>query len=301
MKLKTTSNLLAFCAALLASVLCPATSAAAPVNVSLRSRSDAGKPSARSETWEGRQTAIIICDMWDKHWCAHATARVGELAPRMNAVLTNARGRGVTIVHAPSDCVGAYNSHPSRAKLAPFRTGPNAWEHWSDSETAGLKRSGLKNIWPVMHPKNGCWECGRAVRHWNKQIATLTVKPEDLVSDHGGEIIGYLKSKGVKNVIVMGVHTNMCVIGRPFGLRAMKKNGFNTALMRDMTDLMYNSPPGGKLEPVGVPLNGPGVEHFEGLNLMVQYIEKYVAPSVASTTFTGKTEFRFAADKTVKK
>ena len=32
----------------------------------------------------------------------------------------------------------------------------------------------------------------------------------------------------------------MCVLGRPFGLRQMAKNGKNVVLMRDMTDTMYN-------------------------------------------------------------
>ncbi|MDR1170314.1 MAG: hypothetical protein LBK97_05725, partial [Prevotellaceae bacterium] len=26
------------------------------------------------ENWNPAQTAIIICDMWDKHWCNDATA-----------------------------------------------------------------------------------------------------------------------------------------------------------------------------------------------------------------------------------
>ena len=31
--------------------------------------------------WDPKQTALIICDMWDKHWCQDATERVGEMAP----------------------------------------------------------------------------------------------------------------------------------------------------------------------------------------------------------------------------
>jgi hypothetical protein len=30
------------------------------------------------------QTALVICDMWDKHWCKSATRRVGELGPHVN-------------------------------------------------------------------------------------------------------------------------------------------------------------------------------------------------------------------------
>ena len=28
--------------------------------------------------WEPAKTAIIICDMWNQHWCKGATRRVGE-------------------------------------------------------------------------------------------------------------------------------------------------------------------------------------------------------------------------------
>jgi hypothetical protein len=49
-----------------------------------------------------------------------------------------------------------------------------------------------------------------------------------------------LESRRIDNVILMGVHLNMCVSGRPFGLRQMAKNGKHVVLMRDMTDTMYN-------------------------------------------------------------
>ena len=39
------------------------------------------------QEWNGKETAIIICDMWDKHWCKGATSRVGEMAPVMNLSL----------------------------------------------------------------------------------------------------------------------------------------------------------------------------------------------------------------------
>src|SRR3954463_4353392 len=38
----------------------------------------------RPENWDARKTALIICDLWDKHWCESATRRTGEMAPRIN-------------------------------------------------------------------------------------------------------------------------------------------------------------------------------------------------------------------------
>ncbi len=58
------------------------------------------------------------------------------------------------------------------------------------------------------------------------------------------------KIAGSSNVILLGVHPNMCVLGRPFGLRQMAKNGKNVVLMRDMTDTMYNPAPLAVREPL---------------------------------------------------
>src|SRR5262245_60612243 len=60
---------------------------------------------AKTVEWEPAKTAIVICDMWDQHWCQGATRRVAEMAPRMNEVIAAARAKGVLIVHCPSSCM----------------------------------------------------------------------------------------------------------------------------------------------------------------------------------------------------
>ena len=67
--------------------------------------------------WDARKTAVVICDMWDQHWCRGASERVAEMAPRMNKVVAAARARGALIVHCPSDTMDAYKDTPQR-KLA---------------------------------------------------------------------------------------------------------------------------------------------------------------------------------------
>ncbi|MEO1998852.1 MAG: hypothetical protein ABGZ17_26700, partial [Planctomycetaceae bacterium] len=34
--------------------------------------------------WNPAETAIVICDMWNNHYCRNAARRVAEMAPRMN-------------------------------------------------------------------------------------------------------------------------------------------------------------------------------------------------------------------------
>ncbi|MDR1981142.1 MAG: isochorismatase family protein [Tannerellaceae bacterium] len=232
------------------------------------------------ESWIPAETAIIICDMWDRHWCDDATARVAEMAPVMNNLLTVARAKGVKIVHAPSDCMDYYKDYPGRKEAMKYKDKKIA------ALADGSKLPSEDGVpWPVDQSDEGCEnnDC-YAHRVWEKQIDALDIKDQDLISDSGAEIGAYFKKKGVKNVILVGVHTNMCVIGRSFGLRAMKRMGMNVVLMRDMTDLMYNHE------------MAPFVDHFSGLDLMVEYIETYVCPSIVSTDFLGKKQFKFKGD-----
>ncbi|MCP5519898.1 MAG: hypothetical protein H7A45_21875, partial [Verrucomicrobiales bacterium] len=68
----------------------PADSAAGPLLLNLRDRVEAPGGSGSFEVrerraeWDPARTAVVICDMWDQHWCRSATARVAEMAPRMN-------------------------------------------------------------------------------------------------------------------------------------------------------------------------------------------------------------------------
>ncbi|MDR1224790.1 MAG: isochorismatase family protein [Tannerella sp.] len=229
------------------------------------------------ESWKPDETAIIICDMWDRHWCDGATARVTEMAPVMNEVLGIARSKGVKIVHAPSECMDYYKDHPGRKEAGKYKGAQGDGSKLPSEEKA---------VWPVDQSDEGCEEAGCTPhRAWTRQTDLLTVRDEDLISDSGAEIGAYFKKKKIRNVILVGVHTNMCVIGRSFGLRAMKRMGMNVVLMRDMTDLMYNQ---------AMP---PRVNHFSGLDLIVEYIETYVCPTIVSSDFTGKKQFRFREDR----
>jgi len=88
---------------------------------------------SRIEAWKPAETAIIICDMWDKHWCDDATARVAEMAPEMNKVITIAREKGVKIVHAPSECMDYYAKYPGRKEAMKYNDKELCGKRASDS------------------------------------------------------------------------------------------------------------------------------------------------------------------------
>ena len=117
---------------------------------------------------------------------------------------------------------------------------------------------------------------------WTRQVKILEIDgAKDAITDNGTENWNLLEERGVKNVILLGVHTNMCVLGRPFGLRQMARNGKNVVLMRDLTDTMYN------------PAMEPKVSHFRGTDLVVEHVEKYVCATVTSDQILGGAAYRF--------
>jgi nicotinamidase-related amidase len=73
-------------------------------------------------------------------------------------------------------------------------------------------------------------------RRGRAQLDAIDIAADDAISDWGVEIWNLLEQRGIANVVLLGVHTNMCVLGRPFGLRQLAKNGKNVVLMRDMTE-----------------------------------------------------------------
>ena len=252
-----------------------------------------------TETWDPLNTAVIVCDMWDAHHCLNATKRGGEMAPRMNAVIQDARRRGSLIIHAPSSCMKFYDGHPARARALNAPRASNvpgdigSWCHWIDSaeEAVGYPidhSDGGEDDDPVEHQR---WreELSAMGRNpgapWIRQTETLEIDPDlDAITDDGVETWNLLEARGIDHVILMGVHVNMCVLGRPFGLRQMAKNGKDVVLMRDMTDAMYN------------PARRPYVSHFRGTELVVEHIEKNVCPTITSDQTLGGEPFRFEGD-----
>ncbi len=233
----------------------------------LRSRVEAFKGSGQWEETRlekeipAAETAIIICDMWDQHWCRGATERCGKLAEKINGAVAAARAKGAQIIHAPSETMFFYEGTIQRRRVQ------EATDAGPTPVDLDLKDPPL----PIDDSDGGCdteekpWHMA-----WTRQNSKLEVGELDGVSDNGQEIYRFLKQLGVKNAIIMGVHTNMCVLGRSFAIRQLTRWGFRCILARDLTDTMYD------------PKDPPHVSHEEGTELVVQHIEKYWCPSITS-------------------
>ncbi len=278
------------CWAALSFVVAHADDGSSPLKLTLRSRTtdDGGERFRVRFTpadWKPSETAVIVVDMWDNHWCPTSAARVVEIAPRIDAFVAACRERGVHIIHAPSDCMDFYADHPARrrAMLTPKAgTLPDGIDVWCKSIPAEERGK-----YPIDQSDGGCdaENPPKSANVWKRQIDAIRIdEGRDYISASGSEVWSILEEQGVKNVLLMGVHTNMCVLGRPFGLRNLSRFGKNAVLVRDLTDTMYN------------PKASPHVNHFRGTQLIVEHIEKYVTPTITSDQVLGGVPFRFNGD-----
>jgi nicotinamidase-related amidase len=244
---------------------------------------------SRQVTCQPKKTALIICDMWDDHWCRGAARRVVELAGPMNKVVRRARDQGIFVIHAPSTCVDSYKGTAARrhAQEAPYAKPPIALSQ--------ATRWGTKWCWP--DPKRepelpiddsdmGC-DCATKCEisaPWTRQIKLIDIEDVDAVSDDGQEVYNLLEQRGIDTIIIAGVHLNMCVLGRSFAIRQMAAIGKRVILIRDLTDTMYNS------------RQKPFVDHFTGTDLVIEHVEKYWCPTITSVDLAGGKPFRFRED-----
>ena len=244
-----------------------------PIEVTCRARKAEGEkvvPVEYRRKIEPHQAAIVICDMWDDHWCKSAATRCDGLARKAEPVVTAARKAGLTIVHCPSDCMGYYKDHPARQRMQALK--PVEPPRPKDLPNPPL---------PIDDSDGGCDDLKpvKSFKAWTKQHAAITIDLDrDYITDNGKELYSLLTEKQIKTVFVMGVHTNMCVLNRTFAIKQLRRWDVDCLLVRDLTDAMYN------------PKMRPFVTHDAGTNLVIEYIEQHWCPSVASGELLGKKE-----------
>jgi nicotinamidase-related amidase len=237
-------------------------------------------------SWPSAETALLLCDVWDSHWCRGARERLEPLVPRMNAAVAAARSAGVQIVHAPSDTMAFYEGHPARQRAQAVtptdpREGLPAAAQDPDSLVGFLfAPSGEVAEYdpplPVDAADNGTTVAeDEPYKAWKSQHPGIDIDPErDLISDDGRVVHAFLRERNIGRMLILGVHTNMCVLHRSFAIKQMARWGMEMVLIRDLTDTMYS------------PARPPYVDHDEGTRLVVEYVEKFWGASLDSADLT---------------
>ncbi|MBT4496261.1 MAG: isochorismatase family protein [Gemmatimonadetes bacterium] len=213
------------------------------------------------QAWPCTSTGLLLCDVWDCHWSRGATERVDGMVPRMNRVVKKARSLGVQIIHAPSDSMEFYADTEARQRIlgVPVIDPPPDLEHDDPPQPVDSSDGGSDTREPDWH------------KAWMRQHPGIEIDySRDVISDNGREVFSFMTSRKIDRLLIMGVHTNMCVLGRSFAIKQMVRWGKRVALVRDLTDAMYN------------PAKPPYVGHWEGTRLIVEFIEKFWCPTVLS-------------------
>ncbi len=215
-----------------------------------------GVPTVALEDLDPRHVGIVVVDMWNYHWCKTSTERVGALVPRMNRCLEVARAQGMTIFLCPTDVADNYVGTPMVEKVIAIDP---------------LPLPQVTHVVCPAAPDGGGCTCGPERCHvnygWDGMHPDLIVGTDDLMPNDPGRLYAICKQRGITHLVFMGVHTQVCLLGKSIGLKAMTEAGFHCYLSRDLTDAH------GRYE--------PGVETPDDFTAkVVAHFEKHLAPTM---------------------
>jgi nicotinamidase-related amidase/type 1 glutamine amidotransferase len=218
------------------------------------------------------KTAIVVIDMWDRHWCRTYTARVGNLVPRMNQMLDAARRLGIQVVFAPSDVVEFYKNYPQRKAMLAIGDRPPP------------PKTAFKP--PAQPTGRDCCECGptqpcktNSFGRWSRQHRKLKIVEGDLIGNCNDqrELLNFCQDRNIDTLVYAGVASNMCVLNRQFGMNNIKQY---VPKMMFISDLVQAITANG-LDPAAKTPDW-NFTPAKGSAIIQRYIEKHIAPSFES-------------------
>ena len=198
------------------------------IQLALQTRDRDNRPSTSYENVDPKKVAILAVDCWHFHWCRTWRNRAGSLMPRFNYSFDAARELGMTFIFSPTNAMRDLNDSPQRKNtlalpdrsLPPLTNLPDPY--------AGALRFGM------------C-ECGLGedcyyANNVNNQHPDLKMLPADYIALTQQEAYNILSSRGITHIIYTGFATNMCMWGKPTGMKYMRQFGFRCVAARDLTE-----------------------------------------------------------------
>ena len=233
------------------------------------------------------KTAIVVIDMWDRHWCSTYTQRVANLVPRMNRTLDAARRLGIQVVFAPSDVVDFYRDYPQRKAMLAI----------------GAKPQPPKTTFkpPAQPTGRDCCECGptqpcktNSFGRWSRQHPELKIVERDLIGNCNDqrELLNFCQDRNIDTLIYAGVASNMCVLNRQFGMNNIKQYIPRLMFISDLVQAITAN----GLDPA-TKTQDWNFTPAKGSAIIQRYIEKHIAPSFESRQLIAAAGMdRFAGD-----
>jgi len=219
---------------------------------------------------KGSQTAVVVMDMWDKHWCESFTSKAVSMIEPMNRTLDAARKLGITVVFSPSEVTDFYNDLPQREamKTLPHHDMP---ENTFDPPQPPWKDTG------------GC-ECGpdrpcnaKSGSVWTRQHKDLKIEEGDFITEDTQELYNLCREQNITTLLYMGVASNMCILNRPTGIIEMSRAGLNCMVVRDLSEAIS----GNGYDP-DTETADPGITPELGSQTVLEHIEQHIVPTISA-------------------
>ena len=177
------------------------------------------------------QTALVLVDIWNTHFIESWRERAEQVtAAAIVPVLAAARQAGLTIVHAPSVRVAEQYPQVQHYRSA-SGTAPAPPPEWPPESFRS--RTG-----PYAVYRNPREQAPGRPLHWADRLAMsphIAVQDGEAVVATGAQLHALLQDHRILHLLYVGFATNWCVLGKDYGIRAMKDHGYNTILLRDAT------------------------------------------------------------------
>lgn len=197
-------------------------------------------------------TAVIVVDMWDKHWCETYTAWADDMAKRLARALPRYREAGIPIIWMTADVYDVYKEESGALELLQYVLAPKELPPMSVAQP------------PPGLPVEGCACKGVscvANQVWSKIHPDAGRQALDLIGSWD-EHYGFLRRNEIKTLLYTGGATNVCVLNtRAFSICQAKALGWKTILLGDLTTPIL-----------------PGRSLQESLDLVRAYYNEHICP-----------------------
>ena len=216
-----------------------------------------GGPLISQEEVPANRLGIVVIDLWNYHWCKTSAARVAALVPRMNRCLQVARDLGIQVFLCPTDVADNYVGTPQVESVIALQRVPIP------------KREEIQC--PAAPDGGGC-TCGRErcqVNYgWDGMHPDLIIGEKDLIPNDPELFYAICQQRGITHLLYLGVHTQVCLLGKSVGVRRMLQAGMRCMLARDLTDAH------GLYDPV------KGITPDDFTTNVVAHFERYLMPTL---------------------
>lgn len=178
------------------------------------------------EKFNPAKVGFVIVDLWNYHWCMTWTHQVISAVPRFNEAARAARKLGIQVLWAPSDAANAKLGWPQRERAL-----------------AVLYRD-VPKVTDVKIPFNlrtkRC-HCGPGITcqlnyGLDDMPDSIDIAEQDLIVCGTQEMYSNCKTLGLTHLIYSGGATNICLTGKPAGLKPMAEAGLKCLIARDLSE-----------------------------------------------------------------